>query len=433
LHNETYDLVSERRTVLEDGAPVPEQNATFLTGRSSSGDIRSTASGSVNGAIASWHFLQTWFQEFPQYLPNDTRISLAAMSYGGRYGPAMMSFWEEQNSRIENGTWDDGERQPTILYLDTLMLFNGCIDRFTEYPHYPSQASRGNGYGIEAVNETTYQGMVEAVPECLKRLRSCHDVAAILDPENTGINAAVSAVCRSADDFCLANIMGPGFLSGRHPSDLSVIPQTHGSAPSLIRTFLNRDWVQRELGASRNWTEISGAVYNAFISMSDMPRNTGLEDLAYLLNNGIKVSLVHGDLDFLCPVSPFFCLKRGRTSYLQILQQWQGGDAVAKAINWTGSAGYASAQYADLQTNDDYSGGLVRQYGNLSYIRAYRAGHGVPYAQRETAYKIFERALFNLDIATGTQSTAGSIEAAYRSTGRDVMDVQLSLPTTSPD
>jgi hypothetical protein len=75
----------------------------------------------------------------------------------------------------------------------------------------------------------------------------------------------------------------------------------------------------------------------------------------------------------------------------------------------------------------------VRQFGNLSYIRAYRAGHGVPYAQPETAYKIFERALFNLDIATGTQSTAGSIEAAYRSTGRDVMDVQLSLPTTSPD
>jgi len=68
----------------------------------------------------------------------------------------------------------------------------------------------------------------------------------------------------------------------------------------------------------------------------------------------------------------------------------------------------------------------VRQYGNLSYIRTYQAGHAIPSYQPETAYKVFTRALFNLDIATGTQSTAGSIEAAYKSTGRDVMDVQAN-------
>jgi hypothetical protein len=69
----------------------------------------------------------------------------------------------------------------------------------------------------------------------------------------------------------------------------------------------------------------------------------------------------------------------------------------------------------------------VRQYGNLSYIRTYQAGHSIPSYQPETAYQIFTRALFNLDIATGTQSTAGSIEAgtAYQSTGREEPDVQL--------
>jgi hypothetical protein len=107
--------------------------------------------------------------------------------------------------------------------------------------------------------------------------------------------------------------------------------------------------------------------------------------------------------------------------------QWAGGDAVAKAIPWTGSDGYASAQYAEIQTNESYVGGLVRQYGNLSYIRTYQAGHSIPSYQPETAYRIFSRALFNLDIATGTESTAGSIEdgTAYKSTGRDVPDVQL--------
>lgn len=63
----------------------------------------------------------------------------------------------------------------------------------------------------------------------------------------------------------------------------------------------------------------------------------------------------------------------------------------------------------------------MRQHGNLSYIRTYQAGHAIPSYQPETAYKIFTRALFNLDIATGTVSTAGN----YTSTGRDDPNVQL--------
>jgi hypothetical protein len=114
---------------------------------------------------------------------------------------------------------------------------------------------------------------------------------------------------------------------------------------------------------------------------------------------------------------------------LTLPYQWAGGDAVAKAINWTGSAGYASAQYAEIQTNDSYVGGLVRQHGNLSYIRTYQAGHSIPSYQPETAYKIFTRALFNLDIATGTQSTAETVNA-YTSTGRVEPDVQLEPTDT---
>lgn len=101
--------------------------------------------------------------------------------------------------------------------------------------------------------------------------------------------------------------------------------------------------------------------------------------------------------------------------------QWASGDAVAKAINWKGSAGYAAAKYAEIQTNNSYVGGLVRQYGNLSYIRTYQAGHAIPSYQPETAYRIFTRALFNLDIATGTVSTSGN----YTSKGRDDPNVQL--------
>lgn len=62
----------------------------------------------------------------------------------------------------------------------------------------------------------------------------------------------------------------------------------------------------------------------------------------------------------------------------------------------------------------------MRQHGNLSFIRTYGAGHAIPAYQPETAYRVFTRALFNLDIATGRVSTAGN----YTSEGRADPNVQ---------
>ena len=72
----------------------------------------------------------------------------------------------------------------------------------------------------------------------------------------------------------------------------------------------------------------------------------------------------------------------------------------------------------------------MRQYGNLSYIRTYQAGHAIPAYQPETAFQIFTRALFNLDIATGTESTAGTLDTdTYMSSGRADPDVQFDTFT----
>ncbi|KAF1923975.1 carboxypeptidase S1-like protein B [Didymella exigua CBS 183.55] len=401
LQNVTRNLLTGEVTLLNATDPVPEQNTTFLTGTFPSRDPNNTAFGSVNGAVAAWHFTQAWFQEFPHLLPNDTRLSLAAQSYGGRYGPAMFRVFEEQNQRIENGTWDGGEGEQFILHLDTLLMISGCIDRYVQYPYYPQQAFRDNGYGIEAVNETVYNSMVEAVPECLQQIQLCRDEAAVSDPENLGINATVNSYCEDAETFCRTNIVSPYTqYSGLDYYDIST-QSPPPFPPPFHEGFLNQPWVQSEMGVPLNWTGNSPQASGAYREIGDYPRDSWLDDLAFLLDNGIKVSLVHGDLDFACP--------------------WASGDAVAKAINWTGSAGYAAAQYAEIQTNDSYVGGLVRQHGNLSYIRTYQAGHAIPSYQPETAYKIFTRALFNLDIATGTVSSAGN----YTSTGRDDPNVQL--------
>ena len=50
--------------------------------------------------------------------------------------------------------------------------------------------------------------------------------------------------------------------------------------------------------------------------------------------------------------------------------------------------------------NDTYAGGVVRQYGNLSFSRVYDAGHLIAAYQPKTAVTIFARVIMGTDIAT---------------------------------
>lgn len=203
LANITVDLISGNITLLDETDTIPEQNQTFKVGTSASENGNHTALGSVNAAIAMWHFAQTWFQEFPEYCPNDNKISLATESYGGRYGPAFVSFFQEQNEKIQNGTWNvEGEQY--ILHLDTLMLINSCIDRLVQWPSYPHIAYN-NTYGIEAVNSSVHEQMLDGLYKeggCNDQIYHCRNLSLAYDPENIGINATVNQVCEDAETYC---------------------------------------------------------------------------------------------------------------------------------------------------------------------------------------------------------------------------------------
>ena len=145
--------------------------------------------------------------------------------------------------------------------------------------------------------------------------------------------------------------------------------------------YLNQHWVQRALGVPVNHSMLSVTVSAAFQSTGDMIRGGILNDIAYVLDNGVKVALVYGDRDYAC--------------------NWLGGEASSLRVNYTGTEGFHNAGYSPIEISPFYSGGQVRQYGNFSFSRVYQAGHAVPSYQPETAYKIFMRAMFNKDIATG--------------------------------
>jgi carboxypeptidase C (cathepsin A) len=399
LMNGTQDLTDDSINVsIVDYHPgsSPKQNDTFLWGTFPSQRLNTTANDTANAARALWHFAQAWFQNFPDYKPNDDRISLWTESYGGHYGPAFSAFFEEQNTKIANGTWKDvGETY--IIDFDTLGIINGCVDVQTQELSYPHMAYN-NTYGIKAINETIYNQSVEAytMPGGVRDLIiQCQEAAAAGDPENTGNNATVNQIC-SDTNFASYDVEGPYIeLSGRNFYDIAAI-DPDPFPPNYYIGYLNRPHVQAALGVPVNYSNpVGNGPYSAFQVTGDYPRAGFLEDLAYVLNKGVKVAMVYGDRDYAC--------------------NWIGGEAISLAVQYEHMAAFHSAGYANVETNSSYTGGLVRQHGNFSFTRVFQAGHEVPAYQPETALAIFQRALFNKDIATGKIDVAAN--ASFSTTG----------------
>jgi hypothetical protein len=104
-----------------------------------------------------------------------------------------------------------------------------------------------------------------------------------------------------------------------------------------------------------------------------------------------------------------------------------GGENASLHIPSAITPNFRKTGYASLEVNKTYTGGFVRQYGNISFTRVFNAGHEVTFYQPETAYHIFTRAMFNTDIATGkTHLGQGK---TYQTEGpKSVFSIQKQIP-----
>ncbi|KAJ5665072.1 uncharacterized protein N7477_007520 [Penicillium maclennaniae] len=378
--NGTFDQLGAGWNVSKWEHGVPVQNNTFYVGTTTSQNAQASANGTENAARSLWHFAQTWFTEFPHYKPHDDRVSIWTESYGGRYGPAFAAFFQEQNGKIENGTIAAAS-EPHYIHLDTLGIINGCVDLLVQEPTYPKMAYN-NTYDIETINKTVYENAMEAWSRpggCKDLITSCRALAAEGDPHMHGNNETVNKACHKADSFCSNQVEGAYVTySGRGYYDI-----THKDPdpfpPSYFLGYLNQNWVQGGPGRDYPRSDVHGYI----------------DDIAYVLDSGIKVALVYGDRDYAC--------------------NWIGGEDVSLLVNHKEADAFRNAGYTPLRTNKTYVGGQVRQQGNFSFTRVFEAGHEVPAYQPETAYHIFYRALFNRDLATGKVDTTRN--TSYSTTG----------------
>jgi carboxypeptidase C (cathepsin A) len=389
----SLNLVNEAISYPPSSVPNTQPSYTFLNGTFGSANPASTANTSETAAQSVWHLLQAFLGTFPQYNPgnrpngtannNIVGVNLFTESYGGKYGPALAAFFESQNAlRLNTPSLLN---QSLEINLVSLGIMNGWIDLIVQSPFYPRFAYN-NTYGIQAislVDELDAASAFLAADGCQQLTLSCRAAAASLDPSEVGNVEAVNHACSQAQAYCESNVIGPYTLSGRSVYDISQnfldpFPDLH------YLEYLNTRAVQQAIAVPVNYTQTSLTVLGAFNSTGDYARDGSLADLASLLESGVRVALIYGDRDYIC--------------------NWVGGEAISFAIAGAVQPQYASwysAGYASIVVNESYVGGVVREFGNLSFSRIYDAGHLVPAYQPETAFTVFTRIIAGVDISLG--------------------------------
>lgn len=403
------DLVHGVTSTPPSRLPEDRTLPTFLNGTFSSLNANNTANTTEVAAMAIWHMLQGFLGAFPEYNPPNNSslgVNLFAESYGGKYGPVFAETWEEQNAKRANGSLSESTLD---IHLVALGIVNGCVDDLIQGPSYATMAVN-NTYGLEVIspvranlaNATFYQ------PNgCRDKIVQCREAAAEFDPDNDGDIESVNSLCSDATQTCNDQLLSPYVDTGRSVYDIAhMTPDSY--PPSYYIDYLNSLDVQDAIGSVVNYTDSSNAVRNAFSSTGDWERGPIVPKLAALIKSGVRVGLMYGDRDFIC--------------------NWIGGEAVslsiAAAVGEPYASRFPSAGYAPVIVNDSYIGGVVRQFGNLSFSRIYQAGHFVPAYQPETAFQVFARIVMGTSVSTGEPVAADS----FNTTGPANATSSLRLP-----
>ncbi|SMR61857.1 unnamed protein product [Zymoseptoria tritici ST99CH_1E4] len=361
-------------------------------------------------AVAVWHTLQAFLEGLPSLEGNRAgakNFNLWTESYGGHYGPSFLSYFQEQNAKIV-----DGSVPGYKLNFKTLGIINGIIDEYTQAPSYPQMAVN-NTYGIKAYNDTVYNYANFALNMpggCLEQIADCVYVAADLQGQNVGkisIDASkdpvVHTVCASAASMCRDSVEGVYYRLGdrgtydiRHPG---VYPNFDDPTPPDFGDWLQLDRVKAALGVTLNHTKSNSEITYNFASTGDFIYTNFVADLSDIIDSGVRVGLFYGDADYIC--------------------NWIGGEIVSQEVGYKDQAAFNASGYVPFMWNGTRFGD-TREYGNYSFTRVLESGHEIPFYQPQASLAFFKRMLDGVDIATGlvditaNYSTVGDDESTYQ-------------------
>lgn len=399
--NGSIDLLTSNIYTPPQVVPNSQPGITFLNGTFSSLNQNNTANTTQSAGMVIWHMLQGFLGTFPQFTNNTSMsVHLFAESYGGKYGPEFSTIWENQNQKRLTG---EISRLNTIeIKLASLGIINGCVDDLIQAPYWPKMAIN-NTFGLTTINPVRANlalASFYAPGGCRDLIQRCREMVKVIDPDGIGNIVEVNSICSAAYVSCTEKVMNSYLDSGRSFYDIAhLLPETSPSNTYL--EYLNSAEFLAAIGSPVNFTQTNHNVVSAFLATGDNERLALTPRIAYLLQSGVRVGFVYGDRDYVC--------------------NWFGGEAISLAVAAQASSSYTSifpnSGYAPIIVNSSYIGGVVRQFGNLSFSRIYDAGHSVPAYQPETAFQVFARIMKGTSISTGqpidlsTYNTTGPLNA----------------------
>ncbi|KMU85734.1 carboxypeptidase S1 [Coccidioides immitis H538.4] len=352
--------------------PPASRSQTFRKGIFSSNDAEMTASTTEDSSESNFGICYKARQGVAE-------VNLFAESYGGKYGPAFAAHFHKQNEKRERG--EISRCKSVDIKVKTLGILQGYIDDLVQNPYF-SLFAYNNTYGLRVMSLDDVKASHKKFHQpggCKDKVKACRESVRLHDPENAGDVSIVNTACVQATIACNGELSS---VYLKHKVFSTPVP------PLTYLEYLNMPEVQSANGSRVNFTESSSTVFDAFLNAGDYSRGEYTSTLASLLDSGVRVALIYGDRDYIC--------------------NWFGGQAASFAIAAASRssspsyiANFNSAGYAPLIVNTSYTGGVVRQFANLSFARIYDAGHFIPYYQPEAVFKLFTRIIEGKNPSTG--------------------------------
>ncbi|XP_031483161.1 serine carboxypeptidase-like [Nymphaea colorata] len=299
-------------------------------------DIRHNEKGVSNDL---YDFLQEFFKEHPEFAKNDFYIT--GESYAGHYIPAFASRVYEGNNANEG----------IHINLKGFAIGNGLTDPAIQYRAYPDYALE-----MGLIKESDYKRITKYLPACELAIKLCG---------TTGTAACLASylVCNSI----FSSILG---IAGKI-NYYDIRKECEGNLCydfSNMEKFLNQMTVRDVLGVGDiQFVSCSPTVYEAMLT--DWMRNLEV-GIPKLIDDGIKLLVYAGEYDLIC--------------------NWLGNSRWVESMEWSGHQNFVASPTVPF-TVDGSEAGLLKTYGNLSFLKVHDAGHMVPMDQPKASLEMLKR------------------------------------------
>ncbi|KAI3595070.1 carboxypeptidase s1 [Moniliophthora roreri] len=309
---------------------------------------------------------------------------LATESYGARFGPVFINYFNEQNKLI-----DSGELIGQKVVVSGLMINNGKHDPLIQFQTTVDFARDAPGYG-PLQNASVIDSIEEAFENsCKGQIGECYSLEK---------SSKADGICRDAVVNCTYGVFLPA-VGTRNPDDLRVDASSTSpedsdddddEGPSTdYATFIRLPDIQDKLGVSLNgnkkgtFDQCDSSVKFRFAQSGETGRSF-LPPLATLAESKLPILIWVGDAD--------------------MKANWLGVHESMIAMEWYGNKTLRDTPFTNM-TIDGEPVASYKVVDNFQFARVFGAGHALPAYQPKTALEIFAQFIKNETLHSVSAST----------------------------